>query len=294
MALTDDEQELYDFAHDALPHWIKRDDEFLTAAAKTFGGPGGPRELIAYLFDQTLITHATGPGVGTPDWLNQHARDRGTSRQAGEDDPALQQRLRLSPDALTRQAVLDAANGILAAAGVSGTAAMLELPRDGAFAGKYTQLAGVGGTFVQAGTVSQFTPADLPWPVPPFTAPTVAPGQTWQLVISGAASGGNNGTRTITGLLDNAALVTNGAGAAGADPTVVWAARRLDVTGNVTDGFARAYVGRGFRASTSRPFKILIILPFGTDAGTAASVLASIRGKKAAGFGVIVERRLNP
>lgn len=291
MALTSEEQKLYDFAKGALPAWVKRQDEFLTAAAKMFGSV---RTMTDYLFGQALITTATGPGAGTPDWLNQHARDRGTSRQAGEGDLPLQQRLRVVPDALTRQALLDAANAILAAAGVVGTAALLELPRDGAWAGTYQAMTGVGGTIAQIGTTSKFQPVTLPWAVPPYTAPSVAPGQTWQLTLSSAANAGNNGTRVITGLDGNQAVYTNAAGVGGVDAGIVWTAKRRDVVGNVTDGFARAFAGRGYRATTQRPFKILMILPFGTSAGTAASVLASLRGKKAAGFGVIVERRLNP
>jgi len=183
MALTHDEQELYDFGRNALPKWLKRDDEFLTAAAKMMGSP---RAIVDYLFEQTLITHATGPGAGTPDWLNQHARDRGTSRQAGETDPALQQRLRLIPDALTRQALLDAVNGILAGVGIVGNAALVELPRDAAYLGHFQPLIGTGGTFTQSGTTSTFTPTVLPWPAPPFQAASVAPVVTWQLVIAGA------------------------------------------------------------------------------------------------------------
>lgn len=291
MALTSDEQELLDFAAGALPNWVRSPDEFLTAAAKLMGMP---RATAVYLFGQTLITQATGATATTPDWLAQHARDRGTSRQAGETDPVLQERLRVIPDAVTRQAVLDAANAILAAAGVVGSAALLELPRDGAWLGHYTALTGTGGTFTQAGTVSTFTPLVLPWPAPPFQAATVAPVISWQLVISGAANAGNNGTRAVTGLSGNAAIVSNAGGVAGADATVTWKAQRLDVTGNVTDGFARAYAGRGFRAASTRPFKLLLILPFGTSAGVQNSVTESIRTKKAAGFAVIVERRLNP
>jgi hypothetical protein len=290
-ALTSDEQELLDFAQGALPNWVRSPDEFLTATAKMMGLP---RATAAYLFSQTLITQATGATATTPDWLAQHARDRGTSRQAGETDPVLQERLRVIPDAVTRQAVLNAADAILAAAGVIGFAVLLELPRDAAWLGRYTAMTGTGGTFTQDGTVSMFTPLALPWPAPPFRIAVPPAQDPQQLVISGAASAGNNGTRSITGLSGNAAIVSNAGGVAGADPTVTWKAQRLDVTGNVTDGFARAYVGRGFRTTSTRPFKLLLILPFGTSAGVQNSVIESIRTKKAAGFAVIVERRLNP
>lgn len=293
MTLTADEQRLYEFAHNALPGWIKDEDEFLAAAAKLFGQVD---DQVSYLFRQALITTAEGATSTTPDWLNQHARDRGSGRRAGEGDAALAERLRVIPDALTRQALIDAANDILSAAGVAGQAALLELPRDAAWLGDYTAPSGTGGAFVQLGSVSKFTPTELPWPVPPFTVSSVVPSQSWQLTIAGAANAGNNGTRAIIGLEGDKALVVNGSGVAGADPGVTWTAKRLDVTGNVTDGFARTFCDRGYRtwSGGGRPFGLIVILPFGTSAGTASSVLESIRGKKAAGFKVLVERRINP
>jgi len=291
MALTLAEQELFDFGRGALPNWMRAHDEILTATAKMMGMA---RTQLDYLFGQALITTATGPTATTPDWLNQHARDRGTSRQAGESDVVLQQRLRVIPDALTRQSILDAANAILVAAGVVGVAAMLELPRDGAWIGTYAAMTGTGGTFAQTGTVSTFTPTALPWPTPPFQDPAVIPVRGHRLVIAGAANAGNNGTRTITSLAGNGAVVANAGGVAGADATVTWTVQRLDGLGNVTDGNARSYIGRGWRIASSRPLKIVVILPFGTDAGTQASIEEAIRTKKAAGFAVIVERRLVP
>lgn len=227
-------------------------------------------------------------------WLDQHALDRDLSRQGGEDDPALRARLKTGPAALLRQVMLDAANAILAAAGVSGTAALLRLPEDAAYVGVYTAMTGTGGTFTQIGTVSRFTPTTLPWPTPPFRDPSLQPVYSWQLVIAGAANAGNNGTRTVTGLDADAAIVTNASGVAGLDPGVTWTARRLDVTGNVTDGFARAFVGRGYRVTRTRPLGFLVILPFGTDQGTANSIIAALRTKKAGGFRVLVEVRANP
>lgn len=291
MTLTPEAQELFDFAIGALPSWLRANDEVLTASASMMALA---RAQSAYLFGQALITTAEGATATTPDWLNQHARDRGTSRQAGETDPVLQQRLRVIPDALTRQAILDAANAILAAAGVVGSAAMLELPRDGAWIGVYDAMAGVGGTFTQVGSVSKFTPDTLPWPTPPFRSPSVFPELISNLAISGAASAGNNGVRPTTGIDGNAAIVTNASGVAGVDATVDWKIHRADGLGNSTDGFARSFVGRGWRVAANRPLKLLVILPFGTSAGTQASVAESIRTKKAAGFRVIVEARQIP
>lgn len=290
MALTAQEQKYLDFALAALPGWVRPTDEFLNGAAKMFGSVDA---MIDYLFSQALIRQANGATSTTPDWLNQHARDRGTSRQAGESDPVLRERIRNVPDALTRAALLAAADAILAADLIVGSAAMVELARDAGHWGTYLVMTGTGGVFTQAGTVSKFTPTALPWPTPPYQDPSVIPVRAHKIVIAGAADAGNDGTFTITGLDDDAAIYTNAAGAAGADGGVTWTVERFDVTGNLTDGFGRFYWRRGYRYARSRP-GIVMILPFGTTAGATASIVEMLRQKKAAGVLVIVETRAVP
>jgi hypothetical protein len=75
--------------------------------------------------DQTFIATAEDA------FLDQHARDRGTWRQAAETDPLLRSRLRNPQDALTRPVLFDAIADILTAHSVAGTAHMVEMPRDG-------------------------------------------------------------------------------------------------------------------------------------------------------------------
>lgn len=171
---------------------------------------------------------------------------------------------------------------------------MLELPRDAAFTGEFTAMSGTGGTFAQDGSTQEFTPSALPWPVPPFRSPDVFPELQHQLTISGAAEADNDGTRAITALDGNAAVVTNADGVADFDPAADWTVERRDGSGNVTDGFARAYTGRGYRCCRTLPMTLVLILPFGTTEGIASSIREMLRTKKAAGFRVIVERRLIP
>lgn len=291
MALTFAEQELYDFAKAALPSWVRDQDEFLISSAKMFGSV---RALIDYLFGQTLIGTADGPEAGPVDWLNQHARDRGTSRQKLETTPALRQRLQQVPDALTRGAVLAAIQAALDTAGVVGPVALLELPRDGAWIGAYAAMTGVGGSFTKNGTKLQFTPAVLPWPALPWQAPGLFPVMQFQLSIGSIALAANADDYTPEGLIGNAVIVDNPIGVAGTDPALTWTVVRFDLTGQITDGFARSFISRGYRIARQRPFQLLVILPFGTAAGTEASVREALRTKKAAGFGVIVERRTSP
>lgn len=294
MALTTEEQKFFDFAKGALPPWMPDQDEFLMGAAKMFGSV---KTLIDYLFGQTLISNALGATGTTPDWLNQHARDRGTSRVDGEDDPTLRDRLRKAPDALTRVVILSSVVSILQAAGIIDTVGIVELPKWGAHSGTYTSQTGTGGTFTVAGSVVTFTPDVLPWARAPYWATTLwstylTQMRTTQLVISGAASANNNGTHPITGLVGNAARYTDASATAGHDATVAWEVETLDSEGWVRDGFARAYSQRGYRSARLLPMRLVIILPFGTSASIEASVREAMRQKKAAGIAVTIERRL--
>lgn len=293
MALTAAEQELFDFAVAALPKWFTSDErhrEELRGFAKIFGSA---LETIRYWFAQTLIGTADGPFPGLPDWLNQHAVDRRTRRQASEANAALRSRLKNPEDAITRPALLTAVNAILATEGISGTAAMLELPRDAAHLGDYTAMTGTGGAFTKSGDVVTFTPTVLPWPTPPWQAASVAPERRHQIVLATAEDAGNNGTFTITGLNGNGAQYTNAGGVVNAvDTTVTWTVNRLDGSNNKTDTFSRAYLGRGYRIAPRSPKTIIVILPFGSTEGTASSVREILRQKKGAGVRAIVERRL--
>lgn len=66
-------------------------------------------------------------------WLIQHARDRGVSPQANESEATLKERIRRPEEAVTRGAILAVVNAVLVAAGLPGTATMIELPRDACF-----------------------------------------------------------------------------------------------------------------------------------------------------------------
>jgi hypothetical protein len=81
---------------------------------------------------QTFIETAEGV------WLEQHGRDRGISKQAGESDAAYRIRLRVLEDAVTPASILAIANAVLAAAGIAGSARLLELPRDALYLGSST------------------------------------------------------------------------------------------------------------------------------------------------------------
>jgi hypothetical protein len=282
--------------------------------------------VISYWFDMQLIGVATGPELGDvdwmdahsqatlgPDWLEEHAEDRGTHRANGETDTLLRQRVRTPPDAITRRALLDLSQKLVDASGVTGTVGMVELPRDAAYLGKYTQDTGTGGVFTKSSTgdVMTFVPT-VPFAYPPFFGGISGRVKTTQIVLSGSSSSGNDGSFQITGLVPandtegwptlTGATFVNVNGVAGADATVTWHTERHDYHGALMDGFARCFADRGYRAWRANSVEggkkamggMILILPYGTTEGTRLSVREMLRKFKAAGFLALVERRMIP
>jgi len=294
MALTATEQDVFDFAIAACPDWFAgnpRGYEFLGALAKMVGCE---ITQAAYWFARTLIDTADGAVGDLPDWLNEHARDRGTSRQAAETDVACRARIKNIPDALTRQLLLDAAQAIVDAESppISGTVAMVELPRDGAYFTLTTTEVGTAGTTTAPdGDGNQtFTPGTAFAGVP-YRSPEEL--VTHKLVVSGATDPNNDGTFPVIGLVDDAVKYLNAGGSAEVTPAITWAIDRYDRDGNKVTGFDDAYFDRGDRMSSNRSV-IIIILPFGSTAGTKASVDEMLRQYGAAGMKRYAEYRQIP
>jgi hypothetical protein len=303
MALTTDEQELLDFALASLPSWFSSPERDFAIEGGMAKQMGAARAQSAYWFAQTLIGGATGATSDTPDWLNQHAKDRGTRRQANESDAALRIRLRQYPDALTRELLLSIVQDMLTDAGVAGAPAMVELRRDRAHAALMSPQSSTGAIFGASvaypgkRTVHAGSGLTSTWQAPPLFGQGVVhlDGVVHKIVIAGA-SAGNNGTFTIEALEGDAAVITNGSGVNEVKPLATWRVDRYDGSGNLlTAGAGRleAYCDRGYRCGSTYP-TILLILPYGTSAALAASVLETVRQRKAAGVRVIVERRQSP
>ncbi len=287
--LSTEEQALLTWLQSSIPRWFWMNDTTLSNE-EMWGAVVKALILVQRQGEDWQL--ATFIESATDVWLNQHGRDRGTFRQLNETDVAMRSRLRSWEDAVTPGALMTVVQAVLDADGVAGTPYMLELPYNGAHNGVFTSSSGVGGTFTQQATNQKFEPDDG-WTdgVPPYQVSTRQPGQITKLVFTGAASAANDGTRTITGLELNKAVFNNATGVEEADPTVAWTLQRFDLEGNLRDGFARAYSQRGYRSARLNPQFIVVILPFGTTAETAASVTEALRLKKAGGFGLIVERR---
>jgi hypothetical protein len=281
-------QQILEFAQEAMPkYWSKapRKMEDLNAMAEVMATALG---VCMDLIRQTYILDSEGK------WLRQHARDRGLSLQEGESEAALKQRIREVVDALTRPALLAGVESIMAAAGVVGDVAVVDIRRDRAFFGDYTERTDTGGVFAltPAGLVTFEPTVPFPLPVEVGFPRSGAQGNP-RLVLSGAADAGNDGTFEVTALQRNAAVYTNGGGVAAADAGVSWALRKYDVEGNNREGRARAYRGRGYRRGGSRS-SFAFILPYGTSAGVANGVRDYLRVWKAFGIRSAVEVRQNP
>jgi hypothetical protein len=331
MALDSVEQELFDFAWQSMPQWYRdldRTKEELYGFAKLFGAV---KKTMAYWFDMCLIAKATGRELGDagwldstsqttygPDWLDFHAEDKGTRRAHGETDPIMRMRLRSIPQALTRTALLDAAQSIVDASGVVGDVDMVEFPRDAAYTGTYGTDSGNYGTFYKSGSTMTFV-TNNPYKFVPYFSDISGRFKSSTITISGAHTSGNNGSFVITGLQAKndsdgnpsltGATYTNANGAAEADGMCAWAVHRINADGVVMDGWSRAYTcatgtttRRGYRTWRGQRVSgeqkamggILLILPYGTTEAVRLSVREMLRQNKAAGVAAIVERRMVP
>jgi hypothetical protein len=122
--LSADEQELFDVAAGALPRWLFQDNT--------------PQDLIGEFAKVMQMSRAQAQTwlnmayirLATGFWLDQHARDRGTSRRLNESDADLQTRLRSYQDTVTAPAILIAVNAALLSSGIVASCRIWEARRD--------------------------------------------------------------------------------------------------------------------------------------------------------------------
>lgn len=286
MSLTTEEQKFYDWVKQALPnHYFteERMVEMLNGFAKMYGGVDSNNTS---LFSQTLIGTATNQ---PPDFLDLHAQDRGTNRQLNETDAALRARLQNIPDALTVDAITQAVQDTLDAAGLVGDFGLLELRPNKAFFSTNTADTGTGAVIDETGGLVNFTPNTGLARPPQFGE---------YITISGSANPLNDGTFEVLGLDENAVLYENLSAVDATDATLTWSISRVDIQGSEISGFADAYMDRGFRTGLSSeqppPPAFIVILPYPCTAATSQSVVESLRQKRGAGIVVVVECRTTP
>ncbi len=141
MSLSSEAQALFDHAKNALPRWLTGSAN--AALEWLYGFTEEFAEIRAQgqdWLDITLIENASGIE------LDQHAKDRGTTRRENETDPALRIRLRAISDAATEPALIAGVDSILDGLGL-GASGIVALRRDGA----HFQLPGDSTAFLSRG-----------------------------------------------------------------------------------------------------------------------------------------------
>lgn len=125
--LSPREQELLDLAAASLPEWYSDEQnglETLAGFAKMFGKAW---DQIDAWVDIVYLKRAFGI------WLDAHARDHGTRRQAGESDATLLARLETPQDMLTKPALIAISDAILAGSGLPTGTIILETRQEQAY-----------------------------------------------------------------------------------------------------------------------------------------------------------------
>ena len=256
--------------------------------------------MLARAWVGTASVDASGP-----DWLDFLANDYGTSRASGETDSALRIRMRTVPRGVVRSELLELAQDIVDAAGVVGTVAMVEMPRDAAYFGSWTPDTGTGGTFLAESGGIRFTPTTgFAVGHPPYWGGESSRVAKSFVTFAGSAESTNDGTFEILGLKDDGVLFANGSEVDDNDATVTWTIdRRTAKNASMTGG--KAFFSRGHRMWRGKPIGstethgkgiggIIMILPYGCTASTRLSVLETLRQRASAGVIKRVEYRQIP
>lgn len=296
--LTPQELVLFNIAKKSLPRILFSDptdqQEVFAAYAKELSAS---QTQVKFWRNMAFILLATDI------WLDQHAKDRGTSRQAGETDEALRARIRDFLQTVTLTELREAITNILEAYGVTipaGYPGLVELRGSRAyfnFLPGYVQCS-AGIDIVDGETVTIFD--GITTKVFEFNKA----GGVTGLDIAVAVSDNDTKTQVSTALqaaIAGAGLNVNTSFSANAVGRILI---YNTVSGNhvsVSDAVANsnfstqstgnaAFFSRGYRMGDERN-EIIIILPYGTPAAVTAIVLETLRQKKAAGVGVLVEIR---
>jgi hypothetical protein len=122
MPLSPEAQALFDHAKRSLPRWITSGIATVLEWLYGFVAIFDPVMLLAQEWlDGIYLDTATGR------WLDQHARDRDTTRRLDEEDDVLRERLRQVEDAITDPALQRGVNAIIGASVIFGDPATITI-----------------------------------------------------------------------------------------------------------------------------------------------------------------------
>jgi hypothetical protein len=300
MSISSEAQALFDHARQSLPRWLT-------------GATNSAREWLygfTAVFDEirvqgqdwidiTYLENAVGPE------LDQHARDRGTTRRAGESDGTLRERLRQISDAVTEPALLSGVDAILDGAGhlaIFETSTWVTTGWQSIYRVYDTIASGGYQTSVKFSTISDATH-------PPTLVETINPdtnivtmtihysaGVTTRLDIDQLIV--NNSSLAYCVQLDPSGATTLSAGDAITEKNFYLSSivsLRRDRGHCHANGSCRAFMNRGYRmTNVARPMSYIVILPYPTNQATANAIAEYLRQYGPGGYQYYVERRLNP
>ena len=289
-------QDYIDHVIGSLPHWFvenERIKELIQGFAEMYCRA---EEQSVFFQQMSFIDQAFD---GPPDWLNQHAIDRGLLRQGGETNPALRDRIRGLDDAVNYPSVLAAAQAIIDAAGIVGDVHLLELRENRAFYLTRGDQSGTGGQFTDLNDGADGFAFE------PTSGITISPtssttANSFILEITGANSPDNDGQHVVDGAYLTGPSYNDPTGVAEADPTVTWSMYQANASGTNTSNFKDAFFmdhtdpnACGFRMSNSGA-TLVVILPFGCTQTTLDAITELLYNIKGAGVQLLVECRQNP
>lgn len=300
MPLSSEAQALFDHAKQSLPRWLTG------AASAALEWLYGETEIMDEVrvqgqewLDITLLENAVGVE------LDQHAKDRGTSRRVDESDITLRERLRNITDALTEPALQTGVDAILDSQGFLAILKAGTISITGwntIFKSKFVLSGGGFQTNLYLSMVSNATN-------PPTMTETISlDGKTCNVTINYSA--GVTTRAAVESLVTAsgtkiAVLTASSSGATTLAAGDAFANKRFYLSGLVglrrdrghfhTNGSCRSFLSRGYRmCNNDRPMGYIFILPYLSTAATASAVAEYLRQTGSAGYIYYVERRLNP
>lgn len=287
MSLSSEAQALFDHARHSLPRWLTGKAgaalEWLHAFTQVFDQV---RLQGQDWLDVTLLDNASGAE------LDQHAKDRGTSRRAGETDSALRERLRQITDAVTEPVLIAGTDEILKSQGAK---AIIEVANY-VTTGWNTIFESIdpGGTGITFEAISDGTNP----PTLVETADTVTVHFSAGVTTRAAVEALITASSTLIQVKTASAAGNMAAGDDFGPKYLVLSVLvnlRRDRGHCHTVGSCRAFMGRGYRmCNANRPMGYIVIVPYPTTTQTANAVKEYLRQFGPAGYVSYVERRANP
>ncbi len=303
-SFNEDQSSLYQVAKAALPPEFFQNGQDSQELPSAFAVEmAAAKASIDTDYHRSMILDSTGI------WLDQHARDRGTTRQANESNVQLRQRLRSFNPSVTLSALTGAIGAFVTGSDVTGTVGYVELRKSRAFF--YTNpfvLNTVSASLITAGQSFKITRDGLNIDTFVFGTTGSSPPGTWYVDLSSAsfpydvaksaasAISSASLAGTVTGLSYQTRYDSRWTSGSElyvySDPFGVVLRGSDQSACSITVGSNRGYFNDGWRMGGIPPLnELIIILPTGSSGATFDGVKELARQLKAAGTNIVVEEK---